>query len=87
MTIISIKELHARTGEWVRKAAESGEITVTDRGLPVAKLTSLPAGQLPRPTINPFLHRKLLPGFAQLQKSLVGGTDSVQIISEDRDRA
>lgn len=37
------------------------------------------------PDYNPFLHRKLLPGFAELQARLVGGTDSTQIISEDRD--
>lgn len=36
MPTITIKELHARTGEWVRKAGEKGEITVTDRGHPVA---------------------------------------------------
>jgi hypothetical protein len=37
------------------------------------------------PKENPFLNRKTLPGFAELQKRLVGGTDSTQIISEDRD--
>ena len=34
---------------------------------------------------NPWLNRKLLPGFEELQKRLVGGTDGTQIISEDRD--
>ena len=36
MTTITIKELHARTGEWVRKAGQTGEITVTDRGRGIA---------------------------------------------------
>jgi hypothetical protein len=34
---------------------------------------------------NPFLTRKLLPGFAALQERLTGGTDSTEIISEMRD--
>lgn len=86
MTTISIKELHERTGEWVRRAAESEEITVTDRGTPVARLTPMIALHETRPKVNPFLNRQLLPGFAELQKRLVGGTDSTQIISEGRDR-
>ena len=34
---------------------------------------------------NPSLTRKLLPGFAELQGKLYGGTDSTQIISDMRD--
>lgn len=83
---ISIKELHERTGEWVRKA-ESEEITVTDRGKPVAQLLALSRETAAIPRVNRFLNRKLRPGFAELQKRLTGGTDSTQIISEDRDRA
>lgn len=85
MTTITIKQLHERTGEWVRKAAESEEITVTDRGTPVARLTPLAAAEPVRRQPNPWLQRKLLPGFAELQKRLAGGMDSTQIISEMRD--
>jgi hypothetical protein len=35
---------------------------------------------------NPFKRRVLLPGFARLMNRPIGGTDSTQIISEDRDR-
>jgi antitoxin (DNA-binding transcriptional repressor) of toxin-antitoxin stability system len=81
MQTITIEELHARTGEWVRRAAEEGEISVTDEGRTIAVLHGMPQP----PKENPFLNRKTLPGFAELQKRLVGGTDSTQIISEDRD--
>lgn len=119
---ITIKELHSRTGDWVRRAGESGEITVTDRGHPIAVIRPLipstkdgarqqqswkdslaAAGNAPDSIIppvinglpmaelgtrpNPFTTRKVLPGFAELQARLAGGTDSTLIISEDRDRA
>lgn len=83
MQTITIKELHEHTGEWIRKAADHGEITVTEEGRPVVLITPLAPGV--RPKDNPWLNRTLLPGFAELQKRLVGGTDSTQIISEDRD--
>lgn len=128
MWTITIKELHARTGEWVRKAGEKGEITVTDRGHPVAVILpfpsqvhpinvagnawktrgaglvypapagSGPAGQENIPLFrdvpvsgqgmaaNPFLNRRLLPGFADIQPGLHLGTDTTVIISEDRER-
>jgi prevent-host-death family protein len=86
MTTISIKELHERTGEWVRKAAASEEITVTDRGRPVARIQAIPeSAAVATPTANPWLRRKLLPAFAELQKTLIGGPESTEIISEMRD--
>ncbi len=122
MTTITIKELHARTGDWVRRAGENGEITVTDRGHPIAVIRPLvhstksanqqplswigslaSAKRTPRSVVppiikgfpteecatrpNPFTTRKVLPGFAELQARLAGGTDSARMISEDRDRA
>ena len=81
MTSISIRELHENTDLWVRKATESEPIVVTDHGQAVAKITPIPVAK----TDNPFLHRKLLPGFAELQRKLTGGTDSTQIISDMRD--
>ena len=81
MTAISIHELHEHTALWVRKATEQEPIVLTENGEAVAKIVPLPAAK----SENPFLTRKLLPGFAELQGKLYGGTDSTQIISEMRD--
>ena len=84
MKTISIRELHEKTGEWVRKAGEHGEIHVTDRGRIVARiLHETDRGDTPY-----FSRRKILPAFGKLMNHgrLQGGTDSTQIISEERDR-
>ena len=84
MKRISIRELHAKTGAYVRQVAETGGIYVTDRGRTVAKL--VPQAELP--TVPYFARRKLTPAFRKLLTSgdLRGGTDSTVIISDDRDR-
>ena len=84
MKTISIRELHERTGEYVRKAAEAGEIFVTDRGKTVAKIVP----QHDKPETPYFARRLLTPAFQKLMTSgkLRGGTDSTKIVSEDRDR-
>ncbi len=41
---IPIRELHARTGHFVRLAARNTEVIVTERGKPAARLSSLSAG-------------------------------------------
>lgn len=41
MKTISIRELHQRTGAWVRKAVELGGITVTERGKPLMRLEAV----------------------------------------------
>lgn len=81
MKTISIRELHERTGAWVRKAAELGSITVTERGRPIVRLEAVEG----RPRENPFLTRKLRPGYKRLLGRLTGGTDSVTIVSEGRE--
>ncbi len=83
MKTISIRELHEKTGDWVRRSATLGPITVTDHGHVVAQI--VPAGATS--AINPFLARKLRKGYAQLLGNLKGGTDSAQSVSEDRNRA
>ena len=80
MKTISIRELHERTGAWVRRAAELGAITVTERGRPIARLEAV-EGPGRR---NPFLARKLRPGYKRLMGKLTGGTDSVTMVSEGR---
>ena len=83
MKTISIAELHERTGEYVRKAAEAGEIYVTDRGKTVAKIVP----EHKEPGVPYFARRKFTPAFRRLMKSgkLRGGRDSTEIISEGRE--
>lgn len=38
MKTVSLRELHARTGEWVREASRSGAVVVTDNGRPIARI-------------------------------------------------
>jgi len=81
MKTISIKELHDQTGHWLRRVSVVGEIIVTERGTPVARMVppSRPA------TGNPFANRKLLRGIAKLLQRPIGGPDSAEIIAAMRD--
>lgn len=74
MKTISIKELHAETGRWVR-AAKKQTIIVTDRGEKVATLQPHVEEEKPRPV---FTGRD----WSKLPASPV---DSTIYISEDRD--
>jgi prevent-host-death family protein len=84
MKTISIRELHEKTGEYIRKAAHVGEIHVTDHGRTVAKIVP----QQEASTTPYFAQRILTPAFRRLIKGgkLRGGTDSTRIVSDDRDR-
>ena len=86
MKTVTIRELHARTGELVRQASRDGEIRVTDSGRVVAKI--LPEAEPPQ--VPYFARRKVSPAFKRLDESgkTGRGTDSTTAISEDReDRA
>ena len=85
MKTISIRELHERTGAWVREAARRGEIAVSDRGVTVARLVP----QVREPEVPYFARPKRSPSFRALQASgrLKRGTDSTQLVSSDRDRS
>ena len=52
MKTISIRELHLKTGWWVRHAASRGPIVVTDRGRRVAALQPFDASVTRRPLPN-----------------------------------
>jgi antitoxin (DNA-binding transcriptional repressor) of toxin-antitoxin stability system len=52
MKTITIRELHLRTGWWVRHAASQGPIAVTDRGRRVAALQPFDASVTGRPLPN-----------------------------------
>jgi antitoxin (DNA-binding transcriptional repressor) of toxin-antitoxin stability system len=81
---ISIRELHARTGHYVRKAARQ-RVVVMDNGKPTAELTAL---KKEPPEIPYFARRKLTPAFKKLMESTrprPGDRDITDLISEDRD--
>ena len=79
MKEISIRDLHQRTGVWVRRAADEGRIVVKDRGRPVATLVPYADDETGG---VPFAKRKLVPGFAALPR--IEG-DCTEDISRDRD--
>lgn len=79
MKSITIRQLHDETGRWVRRAAALGELHVTERGRPVARL--VPA--LATPATPYFSRRPLLPAFQAAKLS--GGADSTAGISAERD--
>lgn len=83
MKTVSIRELHEKTGALIREAKRLGGLIVTDRGTPVARIEPVESN----PPVNPFRHRRLLPEYERLLHSgrLGKGTDSTQIVSEDRE--
>ena len=81
MRTISIRQLHEKTGAYVRQAADAGEIYVTDRGKVVAKLVP----EKGQPMVPYFARRKLSRRFKAAMHRLKGGTDSTTLISEDRE--
>lgn len=83
MKTISIRELHEKTGEWIRLATDHGEILVTDRRKTVAKILPETEG-----TASPYFSRRVVsPAFRRLMDrgALKGGTDSTAGISEERE--
>ncbi len=77
MKTVSIRELHAHTGKWVREAAVSREpLVVLDRGRPAARL--IPYEEKEGRT---FSGRLLVDGFDQLPEMVV---DSGSLLEEDR---
>ena len=65
MKTISIRELHEKTGDWVRRSVTLGPITVTDHGKVIAQIVPVEASA----TTNPFAARKLRKGYARLRGS------------------
>lgn len=85
MKTISIRQLHEKTGQWVRLVRRHGEIVITDRGEAIARITA----ETPRPEQPYFARRELLPAFSKLGATgkLSRGTDSTVGISDDRNDA
>jgi prevent-host-death family protein len=83
MKQVTLRELHENTGTLVREAVRLGGIVVTDRGTPIARIE--PANR--QRVGKPFKQRRILPAYQELldRGALRGGTDSTQMICEDRD--
>lgn len=81
---IPIRELHARTGHFVRLAATKGEIIVTENGKPTARL--LPIVPLPPESPLPTLaqRRRLRADYRAALKNglLKGAKDSTLSLRE-----
>lgn len=75
METISLRELHARTGHWVRRASVSGPIEVTDRGQAIAVLVE-PAALSQTAQSFPRRDRGRMPG---------SSLDSTRLVAEDRE--
>ena len=85
MRTISIRELHARTGKWVRQVAEQGHILVADNGRTVVRMVpETPPREVPyfarRRFISRTMRRRIQTG--ELGR---GGTGVTRGISEDRE--
>ncbi len=86
MKTVTIRELHAKTGELVRDASRYGQILVTDNGRTIAKILPETEGT----GVPYFAERKPSRSFRRLDESgkTGRGADVTQLISEDReDRA
>lgn len=70
---IPIRELHARTGHFVRKAAADMRLIITDRGRPVAQLQSLGTADSGQPKRPKWKHRVLVPGYEEVMNTPVSG--------------
>ena len=88
MKTISIRELHARTGKWIRQVAEQGQILVADNGRTVVRMVP----ETPPPAVPYFARRRFLN--QKIKRAIEsgrlgrGGTDATEGISQDReDRA
>jgi prevent-host-death family protein len=83
MKTVTIRELHAKTGELVRDASRHGHILVTDNGRTIAKIVP----ETNEAGVPYFAHRKPSTAFARLDASgkTGRGTDATQLISEDRE--
>jgi antitoxin (DNA-binding transcriptional repressor) of toxin-antitoxin stability system len=81
---IPVRELHARTGHYVRKAVRQ-RIIITDRGKPVAELH--PFGSASAGAAGSGWSDRLAdPAFTGIVNEPAEGTDSSIMVAEERDR-
>jgi len=79
---IPVRELHARTGHYIRKVSEHGRILITHRGKPMAELRPLASDSVE----TSWGDRRILSAFAAVMDAPIGGTDSTAAVADDRDR-
>ena len=82
MKEISIRELHRRTGAWVRNSHKYGPILIRDRTVPVANLVPVSC----EPAENLFERWKPLKKFTKALDQFVDGTPVEDIVEQDRNR-
>jgi prevent-host-death family protein len=78
----SVRDLHINTSALVREAEQGGTIIIERRGEPVAELRPLTS----KPEITREQKERIMADMRKIWARLRPGTDSTQIISEDRDR-
>lgn len=83
MKTVSIRQLHAKTGELVREASQHGHILVTDHGRAIAKIVP----EMNETVVPYFARRKSSTAFARLDAGgkTGRGTDATRLSSEDRE--
>jgi prevent-host-death family protein len=79
MKTITLRELHIKTGLWVRRAGGGERLIITYRGRPVATVQP----HVPGDGGTRFGERDILPEFAALPPC---AGDSTTAVSEDRSR-
>ena len=80
MVQIKHRDLHIKTGKWVRRAARGKSVVITELGFPMASLITFCEGD----PILSFYEHQILPKFDALPE--ISG-DATAYISEDRDRS
>jgi prevent-host-death family protein len=78
----SVGDLHIRTSELVREAAEGGVIVIERRGEPVAELRPLSA----RPEMPAARKTRIFTSMRRVWARMPQVSDSTRILEEDRSR-
>lgn len=78
----SVRELHIRTSELVREAAEGGVIVIERRGTPVAELRPVSAP----PRMPAGRKARIFSSMRKIWARMPPVSDSTEIIEQDRNR-
>ena len=82
MRTTSVRELHIRTSELVREAAEGGTIIIARRGQPVAELRPLTGP----PRMSAAKKARIFTSMKRVWSRMPQAGDSTKIIASDRNR-
>jgi len=85
MKTVTIEELDDKTGQWLRQAVRHEQVIVTDHGRPIAEVSAYPGQGVTPGGGRGFRNRALLPEYEAIMNRPVGGTDSTEIIGQDRE--